>query len=165
MEVSLVMFTPSGERREFKVGKKTIIGRNTESHIQIPLPIVSRRHCELRIEDERVLVRDLGSSNGTYINNNRIQQSELHVGDTLTVGPVIFTAVIDGRPTEIQPILTVLDNPKPSRKPPSPKPKNPDDTGSVDLDNSGSLDILLDDHKDHSAAPLEFDEHSKPNNG
>lgn len=159
MDVALVMFTPSGERRDFKVGKRTIIGRNTECNIQIPLPVVSRRHCELRLEDNRVHVRDLGSSNGTYINNHRIQQSELHVGDTLTIGPVVFTTVIDGRPTEIKPILTILEPSKPSR--PSPKPRNPSDSGGLDLDHSGSLDILLND-KDNSAAPVEIDHPSKP---
>src|SRR5579862_8615841 len=99
MKVKLVMFTQKGERREFKVRHdKAVIGRNKECDIQIGLEVVSRQHSELTQKEDVLHVRDLGSSNGTWVNKKRIQESELHAGDTLTVGPVIFTVVIDGEP-------------------------------------------------------------------
>jgi predicted component of type VI protein secretion system len=51
-------------------------------------------------------VEDLGSSNGTYINGERVQQAELAAGDTLAVGPVIFVAQVNGFPADddLQPV-------------------------------------------------------------
>jgi pSer/pThr/pTyr-binding forkhead associated (FHA) protein len=76
--------------------------------MQIPLPTVSRRHCEFLLEDDGVAVRDLGSANGTFINELRVQEKGLKPGDRLSVGPVIFTIVIDGKPGSINPVRTVI---------------------------------------------------------
>ncbi len=162
MDVTLVMFIGSGERRDFPLSAgKSIVGRSTDSQIQIPLEIVSREHCEIRVKKESVRVRDLGSSNGTYVNNRRIQESALHAGDTLVVGPVVFTVVIDGEPTEITPVHTVLDEKKKKKEKsfPTPKPKAADETDSVDLDDSGELALELapddDDDENNPLAELE----------
>jgi pSer/pThr/pTyr-binding forkhead associated (FHA) protein len=152
MDVVLVMFTEKGERRNFPIqAPKTIIGRHTACNIQIPLAEVSRQHCELTLAKDKLLVRDMGSSNGTYINNKRVQQAAIGAGETLIIGPVIFTVTINGAPKEIKPVRTILSGAKKSGpKPPqqSPARKN-DDSGSVDintLDNasskSGSLAAL-----------------------
>jgi len=164
MELSLVMFTEKGERRDFPIkSKKATIGRNTECHIQIQLGMVSRRHCEIRVNgDEEVHVRDLGSSNGTYVNNKRVQEAEVMAGDTLKVGPVIFTVVIDGAPVEVETVKTILEGKKrekiekPTPKPVAAKPTNPDDTGSIDLDDSAApLDLVLnDEEEDDEVNPL-----------
>ena len=109
MSAMLVMFTKNGERRDFDIpGGKALIGRTGECQVQIALGVVSRKHCELTVQGEKMLVRDLGSSNGTYVNNRRVQQVEMGAGDTLTVGPVIFTLVIDGKPEQIKPIRTMV---------------------------------------------------------
>ncbi len=109
MDVQLVMFTETGERREFDLKRSvSIIGRAGDCDLQIPLPIVSRRHCQITRKNDRVLVKDLGSSNGSYINNKRVLQAEVHAGDILTVGPVVFTILIDGKPTDIKKIPTIL---------------------------------------------------------
>lgn len=148
MGVALVMFTQSGERRDFPISAaKATIGRNDGCEIQISLAVVSRQHCELTITGGKVALRDLGSSNGTYVNNKRVQEAQLHPGDTLSVGPVVFTVVIDNQPQEIKPIRTVLDAKKnnkaakPASKKPAPTPKKPDDTGSIDLNDLGELDL------------------------
>jgi len=160
------MFTDKGERREFTVaGPKTVLGRNTECAIQIPLGDISRRHCELIIKKDRVGVRDLGSSNGTYVNNKRIQQAEIKAGDTLTIGPVIFTVVIDGTPDEIKPIRTILEVKK---KKPTPKPapaKENDESGTVDLEDSAELEIQEDKDSSGSGVPVELEELSKQRKG
>jgi pSer/pThr/pTyr-binding forkhead associated (FHA) protein len=109
MNVSLVMFTADGDRREFTVSKRrTVIGRRNDCDLRIPLSSVSRQHCELAFEDGQLTLRDLGSSNGTYHNNTRVQQKALSAGDELTVGPVIFTVVIDGYPAEVKPVRSVV---------------------------------------------------------
>jgi pSer/pThr/pTyr-binding forkhead associated (FHA) protein len=157
MGVTLVMFTQGGERRDFPVsGAKAIIGRNGDCDIQVALGVVSRHHCELTVKKD-VALRDMGSSNGTYVNNKRVQEAQLRAGDTVMVGPVVFTVVIDGKPEEIKPVRTVLEASK--RKKRAAKPdaaakgggsaapaaKKLDDTGSIDLDEMGDLDLAEDD--------------------
>ena len=105
MEVVLVMFKDD-ERREFPLAKtRTILGRRQDCDLRIPTRDVSRRHCEITPGEKRseVIVRDLGSSNGTYLNGKRIAESTLKPGDRLTVGPVTFIVQIDGEPATIKP--------------------------------------------------------------
>lgn len=103
MDVVLVMVKEDGSAKELRLDKEhTIIGRDEAARLRIPLPSVSRKHCELVIaEDEELLVRDLGSANGTYVNGKRVRQQELSPGDLLTVGPVVFVVKISGHPKEI----------------------------------------------------------------
>jgi len=107
MDLKLVMFKPSGNRKDFPVTKAlTVIGRGESCDLQIPLVNVSRRHCEVALSDDEVKVKDLASSNGTYVNNKRINECPLAAGDRLVIGPVVFTVQIDGVPEEITPIKT-----------------------------------------------------------
>ncbi|MCL2646174.1 MAG: FHA domain-containing protein [Phycisphaerales bacterium] len=109
MNVKLVMFKQDGQRRDFELKRETAtFGRNVDCDFQIPLEVISRKHAQLAIKDGKLSVRDLGSSNGTFVNNKRVQETQLAAGDTLTIGPVIFTIVIDGQPEEIQPIRTIV---------------------------------------------------------
>lgn len=110
MQVVLVMFKANGQRKDFKLKKPdTIIGRGNESDLRIPLAVVSRKHCELAIVGDSLTVEDLGSSNGTLVNNRRIKESvALKPGDTITVGPVVFTVTIDGQPETVKPVRTVI---------------------------------------------------------
>lgn len=102
MQVQLIMFRSDGQRREFDLRKSaTVIGRATESDFQIPLPQVSRAHCQISIREDHVSVRDMGSSNGTFVNGQRVQESDLEAGDKLVIGPITFTIVIDGQPATI----------------------------------------------------------------
>lgn len=83
-----------------------IIGRSEECKLRIPLAAVSRKHCELFIEDDELRVRDLGSSNGTFVNKDRVSQRELIPGDLVSVGPVVFVVKIDGFPKIIDPVIS-----------------------------------------------------------
>jgi predicted component of type VI protein secretion system len=101
MGVVLVMFRADGQRRSFSVTRDmTVIGRREDCDLRIPLSDVSRKHCRLILEGETIRVEDLGSSNGTYRNGERVQQTELAAGDTLQVGPVVFVMQVDGYPAD-----------------------------------------------------------------
>lgn len=105
MDVVLVMFKDD-ERREFPLPKKkTIIGRRPDCDLRIPTSDVSRRHCEIGPGEKRseLVVRDLGSSNGTYVNDKRVAEAKLQAGDRLTIGPITFIVQIDGQPAKIAP--------------------------------------------------------------
>jgi pSer/pThr/pTyr-binding forkhead associated (FHA) protein len=112
MQVTLVMFKSDSSRREFPVkAAGFVIGRKNTCDLRIPLTSVSRQHCELRVEDGRVKLRDVGSSNGTFHNSIRVQEAVLEAGDELVVGPVVFTVVIDGKPEVIKPVRSLVDSP------------------------------------------------------
>lgn len=113
MEVTLVMFKSDSSRREFPVKPAGfVIGRKNTCDLRIPLTSVSREHCELRVEDGRVKLRDVGSSNGTFHNSIRVQEAVLEAGDELVVGPVVFTVVVDGKPDVIKPVRSLVDSPE-----------------------------------------------------
>ncbi len=69
------------------IDRSASIGRSEESDIFLVDPSVSRNHATLRIEGEGVLVEDLGSTNGTFVNGERITGTRRIVsGDALTFG-------------------------------------------------------------------------------
>jgi len=64
----------------------TTAGRHPESDIFLDDVTVSRRHAEVRRENAKFFVRDLGSLNGTYVNRERVEETELSSGDELQIG-------------------------------------------------------------------------------
>ena len=76
--LKLVLLSPgmTGRSHELKV-EKTTIGRVDDNTFQIAEPSVSGHHCEIIVRGEEVTVRDVGSTNGTYINGERITESTL----------------------------------------------------------------------------------------
>lgn len=87
------------ETREFGVARpEFIIGRAHDCDLQLAHDYVSRHHCELIIDDQshEVRVRDLGSQNGTYVNDTCIRgDRQLKDGDKLLVGCVPFEVHIE----------------------------------------------------------------------
>lgn len=107
MDVKLVMFKSNGQRKEFPlISAKTVIGRGENCDLRVPLVSVSRHHCELIVGGGTIAVKDLGSSNGTFVNNHRVNEATLQAGDRLAVGPIVFTTQIDGVPDVIRPVKT-----------------------------------------------------------
>jgi len=65
---------------------RLLIGRSSGCQLVLGDDTVSRRHAELFIEDGRWLLRDLDSSNGTWLNGRRIVEAEVRPGDVLHLG-------------------------------------------------------------------------------
>ena len=83
MKAKLVMFKSDGQRKDFGIAHdKTLIGRAEDCDFQIPLLSVSRHHCEIIKSDDDLKIRDLSSSNGTYVNNQRVNEKALKAGMT-----------------------------------------------------------------------------------
>lgn len=102
------MLRNDGTRKCFTLASDyLLIGRLPSCDLRIPLASVSRRHCELRIVGDQVILRDLGSSNGTFLNNTRIQEAQVHAGDRIRIGPVTFLAVVNGEPAEVMDDSTI----------------------------------------------------------
>jgi adenylate cyclase len=67
-----------------------VVGRAVTSDIPIFDPTISRKHAELHVSAGGLTVKDLGSSNGTFVNGARITESKAGAGDSLTFGKVAF---------------------------------------------------------------------------
>lgn len=72
------------------------IGRDPSASISLPVSAVSRRHAELRCERGQWLVRDLGSTNGTLVDGQRVLEAPLEPDAELRVGDAIFKLVPHG---------------------------------------------------------------------
>ncbi len=64
----------------------TTAGRHPESDIFLDDVTVSRRHAEVRRRDGKFFIHDAGSLNGTYVNRERVDETELASGDELQIG-------------------------------------------------------------------------------
>ena len=97
MSLSAKLVVIGGEVKSAEINLRlpTTIGRGRGATIMLPHPLVSRQHCELFESGGRLMVRDLGSLNGTFINNQRITESVIEPGELLTVGAVTFRAVYE----------------------------------------------------------------------
>ncbi len=94
MKAKLVVVGGDAESQEVNLKLPTVIGRGKESGLIVPHALVSRRHCEIFEREGLLIVRDLNSLNGTYINNYRIQgEQPLYPGELLTLGNVTFRAI------------------------------------------------------------------------
>jgi EAL domain-containing protein (putative c-di-GMP-specific phosphodiesterase class I) len=78
--------------RHFRVdASRFTVGRKSDASLCIPSPTVSREHAELTVVEDGLLLRDLGSTNGTYVNGTRAAQPcTVHHGDLLQFGQVVF---------------------------------------------------------------------------
>jgi pSer/pThr/pTyr-binding forkhead associated (FHA) protein len=84
--------------------ERTVFGRDGDCQLRLIHPTVSRRHCEVWAEEDKLLVRDLKSLNGTYVNGVQVRQRRLAFGDLLQVGPLIVQVV-----QALQPCSKVFD--------------------------------------------------------
>ena len=67
-----------------------IIGRSSKADIQIDQEAVSRNHCKIINTGNAIMLRDMGSTNGTYVNDEMIDEYVLRDGDFIKVGRCIF---------------------------------------------------------------------------
>ncbi len=77
----------TGRTHELKVDKTTI-GRVEDNTFQIAEPSVSSHHCEILLRGTDVVVRDLNSTNGSYINGEKVSESVLKPGQILRLGQI-----------------------------------------------------------------------------
>ena len=68
---------------------RNLIGSDTSCHVCLPNTTVSRQHAALVVEEERVELVDLGSTNGTLVRSQRIDRSFLQPGDVFVIGRVV----------------------------------------------------------------------------
>jgi pSer/pThr/pTyr-binding forkhead associated (FHA) protein len=80
----------AADRVTFRIASDSVktIGRSTAAEFVVDAPLVSRLHCQLTADSDALEVKDLESTNGTFVNGKRVNASPLRSGDTLTVGRI-----------------------------------------------------------------------------
>jgi adenylate cyclase len=96
----LRLVSPDGTKTyDLRDGVPLIVGRAPTCDLPVFDPTISRRHAEITSDGGEVVVRDLGSSNGTFVNGIRTSNALLAVDDTVAFGKVSFTLVAYATPT------------------------------------------------------------------
>lgn len=108
--------------------QKFLIGREEDCQLRPNSDLVSRHHCVIAVDDFTVRIRDLGSTNGTFVNNQRITtQVVLKQGDLIKIGKLAF---------EMQ--IRTVDTPVKAQAQSIPEPVAIDYTQQAQVDQSGS---------------------------
>jgi predicted component of type VI protein secretion system len=132
MNVKLVMYLKGVRQRDIALKQaETVIGRQKGCALRIASHEISRLHCCVRAHDGKVTVRDLGSANGTFVNNQQIKGEQLlKHGDKLQLADLTFVVeyeqgqeVLAGLPVEefefvddiVEGVIVLEDEPKKQR--------------------------------------------------
>ncbi|GAA1409461.1 FHA domain-containing protein [Oerskovia paurometabola] len=92
---------PSVGSRFLLDAERTVAGRSEHADIFLDDVTVSRKHAEPGRDDDKFVVRDIGSLNGTYVNRNRVDAVALVTGDEVQIGKyrlTFFTSPVLGQP-------------------------------------------------------------------
>lgn len=121
-ELSLVPLRPSAPPRPLAPGQTLLVGRSRSADLSMDDDRVSRRHCEVQLRvDGRLLIRDLGSTNGTFLGGEAIQaETSLRIGQILRLGTgallEVRGGIADPSPLEraLAAVQAALDDPRSS---------------------------------------------------
>jgi pSer/pThr/pTyr-binding forkhead associated (FHA) protein len=140
MQVTLFLLKKDGSTAAFSLPSSvTLVGRRQDCDMSIPLSVISRKHCEINVDQNKLMVRDLHSKNGTFVNGQRVEEYRLSPGDQLRLGSVTFVVQIDGIPTEIAGIEPI----EPMQIPPENEADKPKQEGHFDEFTEGLNDAQL----------------------
>jgi FHA domain len=137
----LVVLTQSMAGRSCDLATElTTIGRVEDNAFQIAEPSVSSRHCEILLKGGDIVVKDLNSTNGTFINGEKISEAVLKPGQTLRLGNVELKLDTPGAPASAPssaPAPTPAAPPAPAPASPAKKEPVKAASGGVSLDQLG----------------------------
>ncbi len=73
--------------------REIVIGRSSELDMVLVEDMVSRRHAKIIVSDDQIVIQDLGSTNGTFVNGEKIKRAKLSEGDRILIGTSIIKLV------------------------------------------------------------------------
>ncbi len=112
------LVSTSGEQAiDLQMGRTFVVGRAVTSDVPIYDPTISRRHAEVFLTGTGVRVKDLNSSNGTFVNGARVTEAEAGPSDVITFGKVAFRVKEVTAPTQRPPLPPRLTPESPLRAP------------------------------------------------
>lgn len=119
----------NGRAHELNV-EKTTIGRVDDNSFQIAEPSVSSHHCEVLLRGSDVVIKDLNSTNGTFINGEKVSESVLKPGQTLRLGQIELQLWMEGMPMPT-PAAAAAPGPTPAAPLPMPGRRPVDQTAAM----------------------------------
>jgi transcriptional regulator with GAF, ATPase, and Fis domain len=85
-----------GREKVYHLATPLMVGRAEECHVCIDMEGISRQHCTFSLVESKVVLKDLKSTNGTFLNGTRISEAILRPGDRVVVGPCTLRLVAGG---------------------------------------------------------------------
>ncbi len=96
MQARLILNSPDNADRELKLSLPATVGRGRDAKVKLIHGKVSRIHCEFFEQNGVLYVRDLGSTNGTFVGERKVDEpTPIRPGETVTIGEVQFEAKYD----------------------------------------------------------------------
>jgi hypothetical protein len=83
-----------------KTEKQVVIGRSSELDMVLVEDMVSRKHAKITVSSGKITIEDLGSTNGTFVNGEKIKQARLKEGDRILIGTSILKLIYQGADAE-----------------------------------------------------------------
>ncbi len=90
MQARLIVTGGKTNKREVSLTVPIVVGRSREAGLTVAHPMVSRQHCEIFESRGLLRIRDLRSTNGTYVAGKRIEEAVLRPHEQFTIGPLTF---------------------------------------------------------------------------
>jgi pSer/pThr/pTyr-binding forkhead associated (FHA) protein len=121
-----------------------IIGRHKNCQLCAASMEISRQHCAIEVAGSGLKIKDLGSTNGTYVNNRKLDgEHTLHDNDLLQIGPLSLVVRLESAPVtaDTQPGVIVTGDTQPGVDQPTPIPGL---LGDGDEDSAATLLLQLD---------------------
>jgi pSer/pThr/pTyr-binding forkhead associated (FHA) protein len=81
--------------------QQVIIGRSSDLDMVLVEELVSRRHAKIEFKDGVVSIEDMGSTNGTFVNGEKVQRADLKEGDRVLIGTSILKLITVDRPPDV----------------------------------------------------------------
>lgn len=101
LRLMVVKGKPRGHCLAFPAGEY-MFGRGPECDVRPNSDLVSRQHCLLLVSKDNATIRDLGSMNGTLVNEQLVTGTRpLAHGDKVQIGPLVLEVLLDAEPTAI----------------------------------------------------------------
>jgi hypothetical protein len=95
MQAKLIVIGGKANRRALSLNVPVIVGRSRGVGLTIAHPMVSRQHCEIFETDGVLRLRDLGSTNGTFVSGKKVSEAVLRPHDKFSIGPLTFEVDYD----------------------------------------------------------------------
>jgi predicted component of type VI protein secretion system len=133
-----------------------LVGRDPCCHLRPASHLISNRHCAIQQRDGKAFLRDLVSTSGTFVNDQPVKgEVELHHGDRLHVGPLLFAVCLRagtraGPPAPQPPAMTANAN---RAGAPAVPPQAAPESGAEDEDSIAALLLSSDDQGTDAPAP------------
>ncbi|HEX5442481.1 MAG TPA: FHA domain-containing protein [Pirellulales bacterium] len=111
MKAKLISLNPAAPQVVMLDRLPVVLGRGAKADIRLSDRTLSRRHCEIDRVSATLVVRDLGSKNGTRVNRAHVSEAVLMPGDKLTLGACTFVVSYEQHPGELPPVVNQTTEP------------------------------------------------------